>query len=378
MNVTVVGTGYVGLVTAAGLAEHGHVVTCVDQDATRVAAISDGRAPFHEPGLDALVERGRSAGLLHATHDLARAVTRGELTIVAVGTPARDGHIDLRFIERAVSEIGTALAGRPDNHVVAIKSTVVPGTTVGAVQERLLATSGTAAGQISLAMIPEFTREGSAVRDFLEPDRIVIGHNDARSRRVLEALYASFDCPKLFTTPSNAEMIKYSANALLATLVSFGNEIAALCEATPGTDAALVIEGVALDRRCRATSPTSVPDLLTYLRASTDDVRNSPAAALITRLLGAGATVRAFDPVATRVSDDEVLDARVRHCTGAADLLAGADAALLATAWPEFATWDWARLTATMRRAVVGDGRGLLSDLTWPDGVTYFRVGKML
>jgi nucleotide sugar dehydrogenase len=297
-------------------------------------------------------------------------------------------------------------------------------------------------------MNPEFTREGCAVRDFLEPDRIVIGHLDAQARTVLDELYAPFECPKLFTSPTNAEMIKYAANALLATLVSFGNEIAGLCEVTPEADAELVMAGVALDRRCRVdvAGTSHAPELLGYLRAGigfggsclpkdvqalsaygrgatantalldavlsvnaaraaalvrqaeaalgglggteiavlglafkpgTDDVRDSPAAALITRLLAAGATVRAYDPVATRVGDGEALR-QVRRCWSPDEALAGADAALLATAWPEFAAWDWTRLVPTMRRPIIGDGRGLLAAIEWPASVTYFRVGKML
>jgi UDPglucose 6-dehydrogenase/GDP-mannose 6-dehydrogenase len=449
MNVTVVGTGYIGLVAAACLAERGHRVTCVDTDAARLAAIEAGRAPFHEPGLDDLVAAGRAAGRLRTSGDLAAAVTDSALSMVAVGTPSTGGAIDLRFVDGAVAEIGEALRRHPGGHVVAIKSTVVPGTTVGPVRRRLEASSGQPAGRSwGLAMNPEFTREGCAVRDFLEPDRIVIGHADPRARAVMDELYAPFDCPKLFTSPTNAEMIKYAANALLATLVSFGNEIAGLCEVTPDADAELVMRGVTLDRRCRvdAGGTTHVPELLAYLRAGigfggsclpkdvqalsaygrratattalldavltvngaraaalvrqadaalgglrgreiavlglafkpgTDDVRDSPAAALIERLLGAGAAVRAYDPVATRVGDGETL-AQVRRCASVEEALGGADAALLATAWPEFAALDWARLVPTMRRPVVGDGRGLLAAIDWPAAVTYFRVGKML
>ena len=449
MNVTVVGTGYIGLVAAACLAERGHHVTCVDIDPARLAAIEQGRAPFHEPGLDALVASGRAAGRLRTSADLAESVRQSVLSMVAVGTPSTAGAIDLRFVDGALATIGEALRDHPAFHVVAIKSTVVPGTTVGPVRRRLEEASGRALGTTwGLAMNPEFTREGCAVRDFLEPDRIVVGHVDVRAREVLDALYASFDCPRLFTTPTNAEMIKYAANALLATLVSFGNEIAGLCEVTPEADAELVMRGVGLDRRCRVEvgGTSHAPELLAYLRAGigfggsclpkdvqalsaygraaragttlldavlgvnaaraaalvrqaeaalggldgteiavlglafkpgTDDVRDSPAAALIERLLAAGATVRAYDPVATRAGDGPLL-ARVRRCESPDETLAGADAALLATAWPEFAAWDWARLVRAMRRAVVGDGRGLLAAVPWPDDVTYFRVGKML
>jgi UDPglucose 6-dehydrogenase/GDP-mannose 6-dehydrogenase len=220
MKVTVVGTGYIGLVAAACLAERGHHVTCVDTDATRLAAIEAGHAPFHEPGLDDLVASGRAAGRLRTSGDLAASVIDSALSMVAVGTPSTDGAIDLRFVDGAVAEIGEALRRHPGGHVVAIKSTVVPGTTAGPVRRRLEASSGQPAGRAwGLAMNPEFTREGCAVRDFLEPDRIVIGHLDAQARTVLDELYAPFECPKLFTSPTNAEMIKYAANALLATLV---------------------------------------------------------------------------------------------------------------------------------------------------------------
>jgi len=188
VNVTVVGTGYIGLVTAACLADRGHHVACVDTDTARLEAIDAGRAPFHEPGLDALIRSGRASGRLVATRDLDEAVRTSAVTIVAVGTPARDGAIDLSAVVAAATAIGAALAGHPGGHVVAVKSTVIPGTTMGPVRTALEGASGQTLGRFSLAMTPEFTREGTAVADFLEPDRIVVGHADAHASGVLGEL----------------------------------------------------------------------------------------------------------------------------------------------------------------------------------------------
>jgi UDPglucose 6-dehydrogenase len=448
VRVTVVGTGYIGLVTAACLADRGHHVFCVDTDPARLAAIEAGRAPFHEPGLDDLLRAGRASGRLAATPRLEEAVRDSALTIVAVGTPARDGAIDLAAVLAAAAAIGGALASRPDGHVVAIKSTVVPGTTMGPVRATLERAAGRPLGAFGLAVNPEFTREGTAVADFLDPDRIVVGHADGGAAAVLRELYADFACPQVFTTPGNAEMIKYTANALLATLVSFGNEIAGLCEQSPETDARVVLEGVLLDRRCgvRVADRHTPPGLLDYLvpgigfggsclpkdvqalaaygrslgrpmallegtlavnrdraaalveqarallgdlagaeiavlglafKPGTDDVRDSPALALVARLLDAGAAVRVYDPVAAVASLDPAVSGRVRAAPTPEDAAEGADAILLATAWPEFRGWDWPRLTRRMRRRLVGDGRGLLAEIAWPDDVTYFRVGTM-
>ncbi len=269
MRINVIGAGYAGLVTGACLAHLGHPVRCVDVIPERVAAINQGVAPFFEPGLPELLKEGLDRGLLSASCDLMGPVPDGEVTIIAVGTPLRDGQIDLSYVEKAVEQVGYGWRSAPGYHVVVIKSTVVPGTTEGLVRDILERTSGRSAGEFGLTMNPEFLREGSAVDDFLQPDRIVIGQLDERSGRVLGEVYRSFDCPKIFTTLRNAEMIKYASNALLATLISFSNEIAAVCESSPGADIEVIMDGLHLDRRLSPVvdGMRIRPGILSYLRA---------------------------------------------------------------------------------------------------------------
>jgi UDPglucose 6-dehydrogenase/GDP-mannose 6-dehydrogenase len=227
----------------------GHEVRAVDVLADRVAGISAGQAPFHEPGLAEMLGTALSAGRLRATTELAEAVAASEVTFITVGTPQAEEGIDLSQVGEAARQIGVGLRSAPGYSVVAVKSTVVPGTTDTLVRGVLEQCSGKRAGEFGLCMNPEFLREGSAIEDFLNPDRIVVGQWDEKSGQVLAELYGAFACPKIFTALRNAEMMKYASNALLATLISYSNEIATVCEATPGTDAETVLRGVHLDRR---------------------------------------------------------------------------------------------------------------------------------
>jgi len=249
MRVSIIGCGYVGLVSGAGLAEKGHSVVCVDQDLDKVAKINAGVPPFYERGLGELLSR-HVPGRLCATCDLDAAVLGSDLTLVAVGTPDNGRHIDLSAIETACTEVGRALQRKASYHLVVVKSTVVPGTTEGLVLRTLEASSGKTAGAgFGLGMNPEFLTEGQAVADFLEPDRIVIGGIDARSLQSIERLYDSFKgVPVLRTNIKTAEMIKYASNALLATMISFSNEFANLCSALGGIDVVEVMKGVNLSR----------------------------------------------------------------------------------------------------------------------------------
>ncbi len=246
MKVSIVGTGYVGLVTGVCLADIGHDVICVDRDAAKVRMINDAQAPIHERGLPELLQRN-SGRRLRAVTDLAAAVAATELTFIAVGTPAAEGKIDLQYIEAAAAEVGTALREKHAYHVVVVKSTVVPGTTTGLVRDTLQRASGKNAGpDFGLGMNPEFLTEGTAVADFSRPDRLVLGGVDGRTHRSLIELYSAFDpaVPRILTNPTTAEMIKYASNAVLATLISFSNEIARLCTAVGGVDAIEVMRGV--------------------------------------------------------------------------------------------------------------------------------------
>jgi UDPglucose 6-dehydrogenase len=246
MHVSIVGMGYVGLVTGACLAERGHNVICVDVDPRKVEMVNTAKAPIHESGLPELLLRHAGKGLC-ASLDLAAAVAATDLTFIAVGTPAAGGKIDLQYVERAASEIGTALRGKAGYHTVVVKSTVIPGTTTGVVRQAVEAASGKSAGEkFGLGMNPEFLTEGTAVDDFSKPDRLVLGGIDARTHGVLRELYQDFDpaVPRIATNTTTAEMIKYASNAVLATMVSFSNEIARLCSAVGGVDAIDVMRGV--------------------------------------------------------------------------------------------------------------------------------------
>jgi UDPglucose 6-dehydrogenase/GDP-mannose 6-dehydrogenase len=248
VRVSVIGTGYVGLVSGACLAEKGHHVTCVDSDGGKVDAIRRGQSPIFEAGLKEILRRNLGRRL-HATTDLAQGVADSELTLIAVGTPFDGRRIDLSQLRDAATQVGRALRRKEGYHVVAVKSTVVPGTTDGVVRPLLEAGSGRQSGAgFGLGMNPEFLTEGVAVRDFLEPDRIVLGGIDERTHRVLEELYAAFPpgVPRIRTNNATAEMIKYASNAVLATLISFSNEIAGLCSALGGIDALEVMRGVHL------------------------------------------------------------------------------------------------------------------------------------
>ena len=249
MRISVIGTGYVGLVSGACFAEVGHDVTCVDLDAAKVERINAGKTPIHEEGLEAML--GRLVGTrLRATTDLAAAVQGSDITFIAVGTPFDGRHIDLGYIRESARQIGAALRGKSGYHVVVVKSTVVPGTTDDVVLPELERASGMRAGaDFGVGMNPEFLTEGVAVSDFMRPDRIVLGGIDARSVDVQREVYASFaQTPTLATNNKTAEMIKYVSNSVLATLISFSNEMGNLCSTLGGVDVADVMRGVHLAR----------------------------------------------------------------------------------------------------------------------------------
>jgi UDPglucose 6-dehydrogenase len=249
MRVAVVGAGYVGLVTAVGLAELGHTVTCIDIDDRKVAALNCGEPPIFERGLEPLLRRNLGSRL-RATTDLAAAVADSDLTFICVGTPSRpDGTIDVSFVQQAAEQIGAALAATVGFHGVIVKSTVVPGTSDQIVRPTCERASGKRAGvDFGIGVNPEFLTEGQAVEDFLRPDRIVIGGDD-RTVAALRELYAGFEgVPIVQTNAPTAEMIKYASNAMLATAISFANEIANLGSAIGGIDAIEVMRGVHLSR----------------------------------------------------------------------------------------------------------------------------------
>jgi UDPglucose 6-dehydrogenase len=271
MRVSVVGTGYVGLVSGACLAEKGHEVVCVDIDQAKVDTINAGIPPIHERGLRAILDKNVGK-TLRATTDLRDAVMNSDISLIAVGTPFDGQEIDLRFIREVSQQIGEVLQDKDGYHVVVVKSTVVPGTTDDVVRPVLEEASGKRVGaDFGVGMNPEFLREGEAVADFMNPDRIVLGGMDERSQDALAELYSVFEgVDKLRTNNKTAEMIKYTANSLLATMISFSNEIGNLCASLGDIDVVDVMKGVHLDKRLSPILEDGTritPAFTTYLEA---------------------------------------------------------------------------------------------------------------
>jgi UDPglucose 6-dehydrogenase len=271
MRVSIIGTGYVGLVSGVCLAEKGHNVLCVDIDQEKVDKINHGIPPIYEKGLEELLRKNFHANL-QATTDLHKAVVETEISLIAVGTPFDGEKIDLSYIEAVSRQIGKALKDKTTYHTVVVKSTVVPGTTDEVVLPILEEASGKKAGtHFGVGMNPEFLREGKAIQDFLSPDRIVMGAIDKKSHDSLEELYSPFDgVDKLRTNNKTAEMIKYTSNSLLATMISFSNEIANLCAAIGDIDVVDVMKGVHTDKRLSPIMRNGeriIPSFTTYIEA---------------------------------------------------------------------------------------------------------------
>jgi len=249
MKIAIVGTGYVGLVTGISLAVLNHKVICIDNDKNKISKINNGESPFYEPGINNLLKKVLRKEALYATENLEKAVLESDVTIIAVGTPTINNKIDLSFIKKAAEQIGKAFANTNRYHVVAVKSTVLPGTTEQVVKPIIEKYSKKQIGDFGLCMNPEFLREGSALEDALHPDRIVIGQYDDKSGKEFAKIYAKITSPKIFINLWTAEMIKYAANSLFATLISFSNEIARISETTGKVDIVDVWKGVHLDKR---------------------------------------------------------------------------------------------------------------------------------
>lgn len=436
MDISIVGTGYVGLVTGVCLAEKGHRVTCVDIDQEKIDSINAGIPPIHEKGLTELLKKHIGKGFC-ATSDLRQAVLDSQVTMIAVGTPFDGKTIDLSYIRAAAKQVGNALADKTDYHVTIIKSTVVPGTTSKVVCPILEEASGKHLGKdFGVGMNPEFLSEGVAVSDFLSPDRIVLGGNDERSLAVLEKLYIPFDAtiPRLRVNLSTAEMIKYAANSVLATTISYANEISDLCESLGGIDVTQVMQGVhladyfnpsvnATDKtHGRITAPITsfleagcgfggsclpkdvkaliahgqsqgveMPLLqavieinenrpaamiallgrtfptLTNVRVSvlglafkpdTDDIRLSPALALIDLLKGRGAVVTVHDPL-VKVDADARFGPPVVFADSLEDAIENCQAAMIVTRWKDYTRLPGLLAEMTAPPLIV-DGRRML------------------
>jgi UDPglucose 6-dehydrogenase len=434
MRVAMIGTGYVGLVSGACFADFGHHVTCVDRDAGKIAALRRGEMPIYEPGLDDLVAANVRAQRLFFTTELAAPVAQADAVFIAVGTPSRrgDGHADLSFVYAAAREIAAALDGFT---VVITKSTVPVGT--GDEVERIIHEVRPDA-EVAVVSNPEFLREGAAIQDFKHPDRIVVGSDDGRARGVMAELYRPLylnQAPIINTGRRTAELIKYAANAFLATKITFINEIADLCERV-GADVQEVARGIGLDNRIggkflhagpgyggscfpkdtvaliktgqdheaplrivetvaqvndarkRAMARKVVTALGTSLRGktvavlgltfkpNTDDMREAPSIPLITALQDMGASVRAYDPVGMEQARKVLPD--VIYCDGPYECTQGADALVIVTEWEQFRALDLDRIKAVMSvRPVLVDLRNIYRpDEMRERGFVYESVGR--
>jgi UDPglucose 6-dehydrogenase len=439
MRIAMIGTGYVGLVSGACFSEFGVSVTCVDKDADKIARLNRGEVPIYEPGLDQLVTVNKAAGRLTFTTDLKAALDGVEGVFIAVGTPSRrgDGHADLSYVFAAAAEIAETLAQLPNSRTVVVtKSTVPVGT--GRRVENILSMR-LVEGTFDVASNPEFLREGSAIQDFMRPDRVVIGTDSEHARTVLRALYRPLyllETPVVFTTIETAELIKYAANAFLATKVTFINQIADLCE-TVGADVQDVARGIGLDGRIgrkflhagpgfggscfpkdcaalvrtaeEAGSPLTMIERVLEINDSrkrgmaeriaavcggdvagkaiavlgltfkpnTDDMRESPSLSILPPLVEAGATIRAFDPEG--MEEAKKLLPELDYCSDAYQAIEGADALVLLTEWNEFRALDLARVKSLLRTPVVVDLRNIYQPQEMADaGLTYHSIGRTI
>lgn len=428
-SVAVIGTGYVGLTTAVCLAELGHQVTGVDIDAAKVASLRQGEPTIFEPGLKELMARTVGAGQLRFTTDYAEAIPEADFVFIAVGTPpGRRGEADLVYVKQAAK----AIAGSMKKTVTIVnKSTVPIGT--GNIVARIVGESLKEEIPFFVVSNPEFLREGSAIHDFMHPDRLVFGSHEAGAARAVAGLYSKLDTTLLITDLHTAEMIKYASNAFLATRISFINEIARICERVDA-DVKVVSQGMGLDRRIGplfldagigyggSCFPKDVkalarmaetmgyhPELLDAVmeinldqrtlvveklrevlgglrdqvigvlglsyKPNTDDVREAPSIDVIQSLLQKGARVRAYDPKAMPVLKRQL--SGIAYCDDAYAVAEGADALLIVTEWDEFRVLDMERIKRVMRRPVIVDGRNIYDPTTMRDaGFVYRGVGR--
>jgi UDPglucose 6-dehydrogenase len=433
MHISVIGTGYVGLVTGACFAEFGVQVVCVDNVAAKIAALQDGQLPIHEPGLQELVTKNLREGRLSFTTDIAKAIEQALVIFIAVGTPSgTDGATDLRYIDEVADTIGRFMR---DYRVIVTKSTVPVGTAYR-IKERILAAQ-TEPVAFSLVSNPEFLREGSAIEDFMRPNRVVIGGEDPHALAIMREVYSPLyliETPFVFTDIVTAEMIKYAANTFLAMKISFINEVASVCEAV-GADVHDVARGIGLDQRIGrlflhpgpgyggSCFPKDVKSLLHFAREAgveleltpavdrvntrqrqrmvekivktldgdiagktigvlglsfkpnTDDIRESPAMIIIPALQERGARVKAYDPASMPLAQ-QVLQ-HVEYCQDAYATCAGSDALVLATEWNQFRALDMERVRSLLSKPVLIDLRNVYEPDTMKRlGFKYAAVGR--
>ncbi len=437
MKIVVVGTGYVGLVTGTCFAEVGIDVTCVDIDVNKIENLKKGILPIYEPGLEEMVERNVAKGRLHFSTNLAESIPGAECAFIAVGTPpGEDGSADLKYVLGVASDIGRHMA---DYLVVVTKSTV-PVTTGDKVNAAVAAALQTRGANISydVASNPEFLKEGAAIEDFLKPDRIVIGVSSPKAEEILRKLYKPFMVnghPIFCMDIRSAEMTKYAANSMLATKISFMNDIANLCEIV-GADVNMVRKGIGSDTRIGtkfiypgigyggSCFPKDVKALIKTaenygynmqvlhavedvneaqksvlynkvmkhfagnisgkkfamwglsFKPKTDDMREAPSLVIINQLLAQGASVVAYDPVAMEECKKHHLGDKIVYSEDQYDVLIGTDALLIATEWPEFRTPDWEVIGSHLGNKTIFDGRNIYDMAEMKEaGYSYYCIG---
>jgi UDPglucose 6-dehydrogenase len=431
MKIAVVGTGYVGLVVGACLAENGNAVICVDKDEAKIAMLEGGRMPIYEPGLEEMVRRNHHEERLGFSTDLASAVSASEIVFIAVGTPqGEDGSADLQHVLGVAGDIGRAM----NKYTVVVDKSTVPVGTAAAVHATIAKET---TQPFSVVSNPEFLKQGAAIEDFMKPDRVVIGIEDRRAAEIMQELYAPFTrtgAPIMIMDTASAELTKYAANSILASRISFMNEIANVCELV-GADVDQVRKAIGADQRIGKSFlfpgvgyggscfPKDVKALLKSaadkgydfkilaaveavneaqklrlvekmeahfktmqgrtiafwglaFKPRTDDMREAPAIPIIEQLLARGASIRAYDPEAVPTAR-RIFDDRIALCEKSYDALAGADALAIVTEWNEFREPDFGKMRSLMRAPVVFDGRNIYS----PEhmralGFTYFSIGR--
>ena len=433
MRIAMIGTGYVGLVSGACFSEFGVSVTCVDKDAGKIARLQKGEIPIFEPGLGQIVDSNVRAGRLSFTTDLAAAVAGADAVFIAVGTPSRrgDGHADLTYVFAAAEEIARALTG----YAVVVTKSTVPVGTGRRVAEILRKTRPDA--DFDVVSNPEFLREGSAIQDFMRPDRVVIGAETERAQEIMRKLYRPLyliETPMIFTSVETAELTKYAANSFLATKISFINEIADLCEQV-GADVQDVAKGIGLDGRIgrkflhagpgyggscfpkdclalvrtaqEAEAPTTIIETVVKVndtrkermaarvvracggsvagktiavlgltfKPNTDDMRDSPSLVIVPALRRAGATIRAYDPEG--MEEAKKLIDGITFCEGAYEAMEGADALVIITEWNEFRALDLKRVKELLRSPAIIDLRNIYKQAEMAEaGFYYFSIGR--
>lgn len=428
MNITVIGTGYVGLITGVCFANIGHKVTCCDLVREKVDLINQGKSPFFEPKLDELLQKSIKSGNLRATTDVTGSIPNSDISFICVGTPSKsDSSIDLKLINSAAEMISKGLKKHLSFHLVTVKSTVVPGTT-----ESLIPILQKSGKEFGLCMNPEFLKEGSAVDDFMNPDRIVIGSLNRKSEQVLYKLYSSFNCPKILTDLRTAEMIKYAANSFLATKISFINEIANICQLA-GIDVKKVAEGIGFDPRIGSKFlragcgfggscfPKDVKALVSWSKSEgyqprilesvlrvnkkqplilvemarkalrtlngknisilglafkpgTDDIREAPSLTIIQKLLDLKAEIKVYDPQATE-NVKKIFGDKLHYSASPEECLKDSEAALIVTEWEQIKNLQPSSFKSMKNRLVI-DGRRVFDPQKFLDeGIEFYAIG---